>query len=688
MMKVLNNLVIVFVLFAPCLFGQVAANECASPDGECGDETSVLLQSKVSVDSVEDNSAEELSFSEAAVKQRYASRVRLVLEKDLSRFDSMHYRAYDSSQTVDDNIRAAFEAFLQTSDLSKELTVKEGELYFARFKEMLKVDLKHDHVAESPTAPDWAREVASALQHEKPVVSEAVIAALTAANLGYEVKLQEWMENLSQDDLDRQTGTHVDQEDLLLTQTSEVHRSRFDHLLDVTSPASFDSATQWSQCSGVIGRIHNQGTCGSCWAFGALSALDSHLCIKTNGGFSGSKAMLSRGYATSCSYASRDGCQGGWPTAAYAMYKNSQTTAGVSGGTSGCSPYFGHGEGTDHFQQGASAPPCPTQCGNAFTARAISADRYHFPDMSYGSVYRSNGQAALETSMKAAISQGGPVAYAVLADNGFMAYSSGAYQGDCTANPNHAVTAIGYDAAGVESLNSWGPNWGRGGAFKVTWCMVFAFMTLDLGSDMSQAPNPIVPGESSGPTQAPTQTPTSPTRAPGGSGPWSVTSGPCTVDAAGCIMSANYGTTNYGPNEKCDITVQANSPAIEVMDFNVEATWDKLSVNDQTDGTQYSLHGLVPTTQMQWISDSSVTNTGWKLCPRAASTPTPAPTPAPTAAPTPAPTAAPTTVAPTGAPPAPEVPVTKESLAAAFAALASDDSFLTMLMNKLRGPPQ
>jgi len=45
-------------------------------------------------------------------------------------------------------------------------------------------------------------------------------------------------------------------------------------------------------------------------------------------------------------------------------------------------------------------------------------------------------------------------------------------------------------------------------------------------------------------------------------------------------------------------------------------------------------------------------------------------------------------VAPTDAPPAPEVPVTKESLAAAFAALASDDSFLTMLMNKLRGPPQ
>jgi len=63
MMKVLNNLVIAFVLLAPCLFGHVAANECASPDGECGDETSVLLQRKVAVDSVEDNSAEELSFS-------------------------------------------------------------------------------------------------------------------------------------------------------------------------------------------------------------------------------------------------------------------------------------------------------------------------------------------------------------------------------------------------------------------------------------------------------------------------------------------------------------------------------------------------------------------------------------------------------------------------------------------------
>lgn len=44
-----------------------------------------------------------------------------------------------------------------------------------------------------------------------------------------------------------------------------------------------------------------------------------------------------------------------------------------TGGDLGCVPYFGHGDGTEHFSVSGQAPPCPTQCGNANFGRASGA---------------------------------------------------------------------------------------------------------------------------------------------------------------------------------------------------------------------------------------------------------------------------------------------------------------------------
>ncbi|XP_020961647.1 cathepsin B-like protease 2 isoform X2 [Arachis ipaensis] len=50
------------------------------------------------------------------------------------------------------------------------------------------------------------------------------------------------------------------------------------HPKSLKYPKEFDARTQWSQCS-TIGRIIDQGHCGSCWAFGAVESLSDQFCI-------------------------------------------------------------------------------------------------------------------------------------------------------------------------------------------------------------------------------------------------------------------------------------------------------------------------------------------------------------------------------------------------------------------------
>jgi C1A family cysteine protease len=59
-----------------------------------------------------------------------------------------------------------------------------------------------------------------------------------------------------------------------------------------------------------------------------------------------------------------------------------------------------------------------------------------------------------------------PVGALILADSGFMSYSSGVYSGcppfaTSHANINHAVMIVGYDSNGNWIIkNSWGTGWG------------------------------------------------------------------------------------------------------------------------------------------------------------------------------------------------------------------------------------
>lgn len=80
-----------------------------------------------------------------------------------------------------------------------------------------------------------------------------------------------------------------------------------------------------------------------------------------------------------------------------------------------------------------------------------------------------------EEQLKTAIFSRGPVSIAFMVVDGFRDYSVGVYSSDVckntTADVNHAVLAVGY---GVEDdipywivKNSWGPEWGDKGFFKI-----------------------------------------------------------------------------------------------------------------------------------------------------------------------------------------------------------------------------
>jgi len=115
---------------------------------------------------------------------------------------------------------------------------------------------------------------------------------------------------------------------------------------------------------------------------------------------------------------------------------------------------------------------------------------------------------------------------------------------------------------------------------------------------------PVVPN----PTPAPPPTPEPPTPAPG---TWELTGSGCQMTGQ-CISSLNY-PANYGNNEECSVQLYGDIP-FTVEAFNTESRYDFLRIGGTSySGTSGPASGSY-TGSISWISDYSVTKTGWKLC--------------------------------------------------------------------------
>jgi len=198
-----------------------------------------------------------------------------------------------------------------------------------------------------------------------------------------------------------------------------------------SAPDSIDWRTM-----GAVNSIKNQGSCGSCWAFSAVNALEGAWQINKGQLNDAAEQQL-----VSCDSHSH-GCNGGWPDLCYEYIKDN----GANGiDTTASYPYT------------ASDSPCDTQ---------KTSDGQNVAATDSGPIRVAESDSALID----AVGNHGPVSICVQVNSKFSSYRSGIFDDPtCGHQINHAVAIVGYDKGQnlYHLRNSWGTSWGESGYMRI-----------------------------------------------------------------------------------------------------------------------------------------------------------------------------------------------------------------------------
>ena len=203
-----------------------------------------------------------------------------------------------------------------------------------------------------------------------------------------------------------------------------------------TAPSSFD----WRNKGGknYVSPVKNQGGCGSCVAFGAVSTVESMVKIGRNN--ADYKVDLSEAHLFYC-HARAEGrrCNNGWwvPPALNAF-------KGKGVVDEKCYPYT------------ASDQNCTGKCSD-WQNRLLKITDWK--------------QISSISEMKKCLSTVGPLVGCFTVYSDFFAYKSGVYRKTSSASRRggHCIMVVGYSDAQKCWIckNSWGTNWGDKGYFKI-----------------------------------------------------------------------------------------------------------------------------------------------------------------------------------------------------------------------------
>lgn len=175
---------------------------------------------------------------------------------------------------------------------------------------------------------------------------------------------------------------------------------------------------------GAVTPVKDQGSCGSCWAFGM------------HGAFEGSYAILNNAQINSSEQDTLDcsgggDCGGGWWAYDYLVKTGSMEESNY--------PYT------------AVKKSC------ASGVRPFKATNWGYVN--------SQVQIPSVAELKRALCNYGPLGVTVAVTRAFQAYKSGVFNENSSENINHAVTLVGWDDSKKAWLvkNSWGIGWGESG---------------------------------------------------------------------------------------------------------------------------------------------------------------------------------------------------------------------------------
>jgi cathepsin B len=225
------------------------------------------------------------------------------------------------------------------------------------------------------------------------------------------------------------------------------------HAKSLKLPNKFDARTAWPQCS-TIGRILDQGHCGSCWAFGAVESLSDRFCIN----FDVNISLSVNDLLACCGFMCGDGCDGGYPIKAWRYFVHHGVV------TEECDPYFDD-IGCSHpgCEPAYPTPKCVKKCVNR---NQLWTDSKHYSV----SAYRIKSDSY---SIMAEVYKNGPVEVSFTVYEDFAHYKSGVYK-HITGGVmgGHAVKLIGWGTTDSGEdywllANQWNRSWGDDGYFMI-----------------------------------------------------------------------------------------------------------------------------------------------------------------------------------------------------------------------------